>query len=419
MVDKGTKAIFAGYRALDLTDEKGSLCGKLLADLGADVIKVETPGGDPSRKIGPFWHDMPHLEKSLNWFAFNANKRGITLDIETSDGKEIFRKLVKTANFVIESFSPGYMDELGLGYAELNRINPKIIMTSISPFGQKGPYAHFKSSDLVCMAMGGLMYITGEPDRPPVRVSVPQAYLHASVEAASGTVMAQYYCQRTGRGQHVDVSIQESVVHCLANARTFWVLNRRIVERGGIYIRWQSAIGAGQRIIYECQDGYITFVVYGGTVGEKSNQALIEWMKAENAAPQFLLEENWAALDMPKVTQEKFDQFADAFGNFFRRFTKAEILSEFYRRGIMGYPVSTAKDVLNSSQLEAREFWANIEHPELGTTMDYPGAFVKMSETPLCVSRRAPLIGEHNEEIYQEFGYSKEDLGILKQASVI
>jgi crotonobetainyl-CoA:carnitine CoA-transferase CaiB-like acyl-CoA transferase len=419
MGENGTEAIFTGYRALDLTDEKGSLCGKLLADLGADVIKVERPGGDSSRRIGPFWHDIPHLEKSLSWFAFNASKRGITLNLETSDGKEIFTKLVKTASFVIESFSPGYMDKLGLGYAELSRINPRIIMTSISPFGQKGPYAHFKASDLVCMAMGGLMYITGEPDRPPVRISLPQAYLHASVEAASGTVMAQYYCQRTGKGQQVDVSIQESIVHCLANARIFWVLNQRIVERGGVYIRWQSAIGAGQRIIYECQDGYITFVVYGGTVGQKSNQALIEWMKEKNAVPQFLLEEDWEAMDMPKVTQEKFDQFADAFGSFFKRFTKAEILSEFYQRGIMGYPVSTAKDILNSPQLEARDFWAEVEHPELGTTIKYPGGFVKMSETPPRIRRRAPLIGEHNEEVYREFGYSKEDLGALKQATVI
>ncbi|MFC2008371.1 CaiB/BaiF CoA transferase family protein [Chloroflexota bacterium] len=419
MSENTTKAIFTGYRALDLTDEKGFLCGKLLANLGTDVIKVERPEGDPSRRIGPFWHDIPHPEKSLNWFAFNTNKRGVTLNIETREGQEIFKQLVKTTNFVIESFPPGYMDELGLGYTELSKINPRVIMTSISPFGQKGPYAHFKSSDLVCMAMGGLMYITGEPDRPPVRIGLPQAYLHGSVEAASGTVMAQYYCQRTGKGQHVDVSIQESIVHCMANARTFWVLNQRIVERGGVYIRWQSAIGAGQRVIFECKDGYVTFVVYGGTVGAKSNGALIEWMKEENAVPEALLEEDWGAMDMSRVTQEKFDQFASAFDNFFKRFTKEEILSEFYKRGIMGYPVSTAKDILSSPQLEARGFWAEVEHSELGTTMKYPGAFATMNETPTCITRRAPLIGEHNEEVYQEFGYSKETLGILKQANVI
>ncbi len=419
MSEKESKATFAGFRALDLTDEKGFLCGRLLGDLGADVIKIERPGGDPSRRIGPFWHDVPHPEKSLNWLAFNANKRGITLNIETGDGKDIFEKLVKASNFVIESFPPDYMDKLGLGYAELSKINPQIIMTSITPFGQKGPYADFKSSDLVCMAMGGLVYVTGEPDRPPVRVSLPQAYLHAGVEAASGTVMAQYYCQRTARGQHVDVAIRESVVQCLANARTFWAVNRRIVERGGAYIRWQSSIGAGQKIMYECQDGYFTFAVYGGGIGATSNPALVEWMKEENAAPEFLLEKDWETLDMAMVTQEEFDQFADAFGNFFKRFTKAELLSEFYKRGILGYPVSTAKDILNSPQLEARDFWVNMEHPELGATIKYPGAFVKMSETPLRLRGRAPLIGEHNEEVYTEFGYSREDLGILKQAGVI
>lgn len=408
-----------GLRALDLTDETGFLCGKLLADLGADVIKIERPGGDPSRKVGPFWHDVPDREKSLNWFAFNANKRGITLSIEAKDGQEIFKKLVKTANFVIESSPPGYMDKLGLGYAELSGINPRIIMTSITPFGQKGPYAHFKASDLVCMAMSGLMYITGEPDRPPVRIGVPQAYLHGGVEAASGTVMAYYYCQRTGRGQHVDVAIREGVAQCLANARVFWALNQKIVERGGIFLRWQSRVGAGQKVIYECQDGYITFAVYGGAVGAPGNRALVEWMKEKNEAPEFLVEKDWEALDMGVVTQEEFDQFAEAFGNFFKKFTKAEIYVEFYKRGIMGYPVSTAEDIYNSPQLEARDFWVKIEHPELGTTIDYPGAFVKMSETPLLIKRRAPLIGEHNDEVYRDLGYSVQDLTLLAQAGII
>jgi crotonobetainyl-CoA:carnitine CoA-transferase CaiB-like acyl-CoA transferase len=172
------KSPLEGYLALDLTDEKGFLCGRILGDLGVDVIKVEPPGGDPSRRIAPFYKDIPDPEKSLYWFAYNANKRGITLNIESEEGKEIFKKLVKTAHFVIESHSPGYMDSLGLGYPSLSRVNRAIILTSITPFGQAGPYASYKASDITEMGMCGLMYLCGDPDLPPARISFPQAYLH-------------------------------------------------------------------------------------------------------------------------------------------------------------------------------------------------------------------------------------------------
>src|SRR4030042_5378186 len=161
------------YRVLDLTDEKGLLCGKLLADLGADVMKIERPGGDPARNIGPFYHDIPHPEKSLYWFFYNANKRGITLNIETNDGKEILKRLVKSADFILESFKPGYMDSLGLGYSALSEINPRIIMTSITPFGPDGPYGKFKSADIVNQALSGWMNRCGDDDRAPVQMGIP------------------------------------------------------------------------------------------------------------------------------------------------------------------------------------------------------------------------------------------------------
>ena len=164
------------YRVLDLTDEKGLLCGKIPGDLGADVIKVERPGGDPARNTGPFYHNEADPEKSLFWFAYNTSKRGITLDIETTDGQDIFKKLVKTADFVIESCPPGYMDRLGLSYSALERVNPGIIMVSITPFGQTGSYRDYKAPDIVAWAMGGIMYINGNADSPPVRVSPALPY---------------------------------------------------------------------------------------------------------------------------------------------------------------------------------------------------------------------------------------------------
>jgi len=163
--------LLGSYRVLDLSDEKGMFCGKFLGDFGADVIKIEPPGGSPARNIGPFYHDIPDPEKSLFWFAYNSSKRGITLNIETSDGQEIFKRLVKTADFIVETFTPGYMESLGLGYDTMNRINPRIIVCSITPFGQTGPYKDYKSSDLIALATGGLLYICGDPERPPVRTN--------------------------------------------------------------------------------------------------------------------------------------------------------------------------------------------------------------------------------------------------------
>jgi crotonobetainyl-CoA:carnitine CoA-transferase CaiB-like acyl-CoA transferase len=162
--------MLSGYRALDLTDEKGFLCGKVLGDLGVDVVKVERPSGDPSRSIGPFYHGKPDPNKSLNWFAFNASKRGITLNLECPEGRDIFKKLSTTADFVIESFPPGYMDALGIGYTSLSAVNSGLIMTSITPFGQTGPYKDRKASDITILAMSGLMSICGDPDRAPLRL---------------------------------------------------------------------------------------------------------------------------------------------------------------------------------------------------------------------------------------------------------
>ena len=180
--------LLSPYRVLDLTDEKGLLCGKILGDMGADVIKIERPGGDSARQLGPFYHDDPDPEKSLYWFAFNTNKRGITLNIESADGLDVFKRLVKSADFVVESFAPGHMDRLGIGYRDLEQINPGVILVSITPFGQSGPYVErlYKDTDMILWALGGMMAICGDPDRPPNQISFPHAYLHGGAEAAQG-----------------------------------------------------------------------------------------------------------------------------------------------------------------------------------------------------------------------------------------
>ncbi len=424
MSDQGRNdSLLSPFRVLDLTDEKGFLCGKILGDLGADVIKVEPPRGDPARNIGPFYRDIPDPERSLFWFAFNNNKRGITLNLEASDGQEIFKRLVKTADFVIESFPPGHMDRLGLGYTALSEINPRIILTSITPFGQNGPYRDYKASDIVLMAMGGYIYLTGDRDRPPVRISFPQAYLHAGAHAAEGTMIAHYYREITGEGQWVDVSAQESVSETPMSAVWHWDAYEENLQRAG-----SSAMGlikgGMQTIVWECKDGYVNFLILGGVRGAHTNRAIVKWMDSEGMAPNFLKEKDWEnfgeRFDLTTVGQAELDQISEVVAKFFLRHTVSELYEEAIKGRFLLDPVANAKDTIEDPQLQARDFWQEVEHPELGTAITYPGRFIKLSESPCQIWCRAPLIGEHNQEIYgEELSFSKEKLILLKQAGVI
>jgi len=413
------KGLLSSCRVLDLTDEKGFLCGKILADLGADVIKIEKPGGDKARNLGPFYHNVPDLEKSLYWFAYNLNKRGITLNIEAREGQQILTKLVQTADFILESFTPGYLDELDLSYIKLSQTNPRIIMTSITPFGQTGPYRHYKASDIEVMAMGGLMYITGNPEQPPLRISLPQAFLLASAHGAAASMVAHFYRETSGEGQHVDVSAQECVLWEIANAIPLWELNQNILKRAGSYIagRWT---GTKQHLLWKCKNGYVLFYILGGAFGVKTNRAIVKWMEEGNIAPEHLKNFNWNAFDMATQTQEMQNQIEIHISKLFSMFTKEELYNEALKRGIMLCPVNTSKDIFENAQLKDRDFWVDINHPELSTDIKYPGTFARLSETPLTIRCRAPLIGEHNLEIYQgELGLSSSELNDLLHAGVI
>jgi len=413
------KALLNSRRVLDLTDEKGFLCGKILADLGADVIKIEKPGGDKARNTGPFYHDTSDPQKSLYWFAYNLNKRGITLNIETDEGRRLFTRLIQTADFVIESFAPGYLDSLGLSYSKLNEINPRIIVTSISPYGQTGHYRNYKASDIEVMAMGGLMYITGNPDQPPLRISTPQAFLLASAHGAAASMIAHFYRETSGEGQYVDVSAQECVLWEIANAIPLWELNHNILKRAGSYIagRWT---GTKQRLLWKCKNGYVLFYILGGAFGVKTNRAIVKWMEEEKIAPDHMKNFNWDAFDMATQTQEMQDQIEIHISRLFSMFTKEKLYEEALKRGIMLCPVNNSNDIIENTQLKERNYWVNIYHPELSTYIKYPGAFAKLSETPIHISHRAPLIGEHNQEVYQgELGLSNSELSALLKTGVI
>ena len=408
------------YRVLDLSDEKGALCGRMLGDLGADVIKIEKPGGDPQRHIGPFYSGVANPEKSLFWFAYNANKRGITLDIESAEGRKIFRDLIGHADVVIESFHPGYMDSLGLGYSALSQINQELIMVSITPFGQTGPYSGYKGSDIVCAAMSGFLHMTGEPDRAPLQVSFPQAYLHAGSEATVATLIALYHRGITGQGQLVDMSIQHSLVSVTGNAIPFWEMNGIILRRVG-HLRGGVSLNIKQRQLWRCEDGFVNFWILGGGFGEKSNRALTEWMKEEGEADDFIKNMDWHSFDQSKVEPEVQYHLEAMVAKFFLKYPKDKLYEEAVKRGISLAPVSTPKDIAESPQLRDREFWADVRHDELNVTVRYPGSFARVfSNSPLRIRRRAPLIGEHNEEIYeQEMGLNQEQVSRLKEANII
>jgi crotonobetainyl-CoA:carnitine CoA-transferase CaiB-like acyl-CoA transferase len=405
-------------RALDLTDEKGFLCGKILADLGVDVIKVEKPGGDPGRNRGPFWHDIPDPEKSLYWFAYNSNKRGITLNITTTGGQEIFKGLARNADFILESYPPGYLDSVGLGYSVMAEIHPGIIMVSMTPFGQAGPYKAYVASDIVVMATSGLLYQTGQPDGPPVNISLPQACLHAGADAAVGALIAYYHREATGKGQQVDVSMQQSAAYFSANAIPFWELSQTILKRSG---QFRSGVSTAtlQRQVWQCKDGYIFFILIPGKTGGKAYRAILEWMGSEGMSAKEIEKIDWETMDMATITQETVDRMTVPIQRFFLTHTKKEILEEALARNISLCPLSSMSDLLSDRHLRARDFWVEIEHDELGTAMTYPKEFVKSSEESFRTRFRAPKIGEHNKEVYEEMGLSDAERIVLKEAGII
>lgn len=412
--------LLSPYRVLDIADEKGMLSGRLLADMGADVIKVEPPGGDPARRSGPFYRDIPDSEKSLSWFFFNANKRGITLSLEIGDGREVFRGLIKRVDILIESFDPGRMESLGLGYEELSKLNPRLIMTRISPFGQKGPKAHYKTTELTRWASGGAMYCTGDPDRAPVWVSLPQARLHAALEAAFVSLVALYHQVNTGEGQEVDVSMQACAIDTTLETPERWVINKTNFRRSGFEDYYT---GVMQRMGLLSKNGFVAIYLRGGGLLASAEHLgrLREWMKEEGEVPDWFMGLDFVRdYESAVLTQELVDRVEGTIESFLKTKTKAELFERAIKDKLIIAPVQDPRDIWDDAQLRARDFWVWLEHKALLDKIPYAGAFALCSQTPLKLKHPAPRIGEHNEEIYVgEMNMSKERLVFLKQIGAI
>lgn len=386
------------YRGLDLAGETGVYCGKLLADLGADIIKVERPGGDPARGIGPFYGDVPDPERSLSWYALNTSKRSIALDIETPEGREELKRLVATADFLVESFAPGYLDRLGLGYETLSGINPGIIFTSITPFGQTGPYRDLHVSDLVLWALGGMMNQCGYIDRAPLRMAVDQAYLQAGLHGAVGILLALHGRKRIARGQRVDVSAHEAVLRLGMASPLWWFHTGMVTERSGNRQRFSPRVAP--LVVWPCQDGEVMFSVYGGVLGRLVKR-LVDWMD-ESGDAGHLMDIKWDELDVLKITPEELKRIEGVFLAFFARHSKQELADEALKRRFALAPVNSIADVASDAQLRSRGFLVDVKHSGLDRSLLYPGAPFKFSATPCTTPGAAPRIGEHSAQIKGE-----------------
>ncbi|MDY6907713.1 MAG: CoA transferase [Chloroflexota bacterium] len=424
--------LMEGCRVLDLAEDGCCLAGKILGDMGADVIKIEPPGGSPTRNKGPFHKDIPDPERSLFWFATNLHKRGITLNLETAEGRAIFKRLVEASDIVIEGFAPGYMEGLGLGYRDLERVNPGIVMTSITPFGQSGPYAHYKGSDIVGVAMGGMQRLFGDPDRAPVRISQPEFFLFGGLHGALGSLMAFYHRAMSGEGQHVDVSCQQGIVLALMITSEIWDIlhinyRGRAIEM--MSIRPPDAPPLRLPLVWPCKDGYVLFMIGGGELGAaRSSKNMVELANEHGYALE-LTDYDWiGSWDTRTMDQEQFDRVMNPIAEFMLTQTKMELFEAAARpdKEFRLAPMNTVKDVLEFPQFLHRGFFVQVEHPELGETLTYPGFPIKMwgpgqePVAPYRVQRRAPLLGEHNSEVYEKrLGMSPEELVLLKNHGVI
>ncbi len=412
------EGMLSPYRVLDLTDERGLLCGKILADLGADVLQIEPPGGSTARRIGPFYQDEVHLERSLFWWSYTANKRSITLDITTADGQALLKRLVQSADFLIESGAPGAMAALGLGYEPLAALNPALIVVSITPFGQHGPYAGYQASDLVGMGLAGFMYVTGDPDRPPLRVGFPHFYLHGAGAAASGAMIAHAHRVLTGQGQHVDASCQEAVCRALASAPQIYAIEGSIIARQGSYR--QTGAATYMRITWPCKDGFVNFQFSGGASSGQSVNNFIRWMADEGMGDSYMESLDFTQLGYGMVTKELLDRIVPPVERFLMQHTKQELFDGAVARRILLFPVAMPRDILQNPQLQAREYFQSVQHPDCEAPLTLLGPFVRASATPLQLRRLAPRLGEHNREIYvTELGLQRSELARLREAGVI
>jgi len=388
------------YRVLDLTGDTDQLAGQFLAGLGAEVILIEPPGGAKSRRRGPHVGDEPGPERAIPYLAYNRGKKGVVLDLDTEDGQRSFRALAASADVLIESDKPGMMNGRGLGPDDLAELNPGLVYVSISAFGQDGPKAGYESSDLTLFAAGVTMSLTGDEDRAPLRISIPQARLHAATTAASGALVALTERAQSGRGQHVDISIQQVLPVATLGAVLAHAVHGAAPGRSGGGVR-QGPIDL--RFVWPAKDGFISMThVFGPAIGPVTAR-LMAWVHEEGFCDEATRDKDWVDYGMMlsdgREPIEEFDRVKACIAAFTSTKTKAELLEGAMERRLLIAPTTTCADVAGSEQLAHRQFWEDVDYPHLGVTLRHPGAIAGFSATPMTPLGRAPTLGEHTDEI--------------------
>ncbi len=416
-------------RVLDLAGEAGQYCTKLLADLGADVIKIEPPGGDPVRALPPYYQG--NTRASLYWLNLNTSKRSVTLNLDDAGGRDLFKRLAATADIIVESFQPGYLAGNGLGYDDLAAIKSDLILTSITGFGQDGPHAQYKAPDIVGVAAGGIMWLAGEPQDPPNVPPWRQGYISASIIGAASSLIALVHRDQSGEGQHIDVSMQEALSIAQETAMQTWDMMEALrCQAGSRGIIPFDVPGIG---IHECSDGHV--FGYLGTPGGAPWAEMLSWMDEEGMAEDLTEEPYKEFIDNlnlrflttfvedPAAISQKIQTMAYIAG-ILRKFTATKTKWEMYEQGqkrrLLWGIVSTPKDLAENPQLMARNWLTPVEHPDLETTLDYPGTPYRLSETPWAIHARPPLVGEHNRQVFgEELGVSKSDWNALEAQGAV
>ena len=378
-----------GVRVLDLSQGiAGPMAARMLGDFGADVIKVEPAGGDPARQLPPLLQEEPAPERSLLFAYLNWNKRGMTLDLASAEGRDTIEALVRRSDIVIESFKPGTLAQWGMSPQRMMEWNPRVVVTSVTDFGQEGPYAQFNGSDLVQQAMSGIMQISGDADRAPLKHGLNQAYFCAGLNAAYAALAAHCAAERDGIGDHVDLSVQECLVSELVTCETYYTF------MGAIQGRRMAVQDPYSGAPVETRRGYLSFQASLTVPNETfadifRNEALRDPKFASNKQRSKHVEEV-----RELVAQSVKDREA-----------KELFLEGSHKRALMGV-VQTAPDLLACEQLAGRDFFFDVPHP-IGRTFRYPGELARMSATPTSVRHRAPMLGEHTQQVLHELTESR------------
>ena len=393
-------------KVLDLTHYiAGPFCTKLLADFGADVIKVERPGsGDGARHAAPFLEDIPHPEKSGLFLYLNNNKRGITLNLKNRSGVRIFKELTSWADVMVENFRPSVMPRLGLSYETLEQINPRLVMTSISNFGQTGPYKEYKANEIIFNALSGLMHASGVPEREPIKMGGNVIQYNAGASAALHTLIALQGSENRGGGDHVDLSILDVFTGSIDRTGPMLLAYQYTGEstkRG-----YQRRSGGAPR---RCKDGYLNVFTELDFIPKALDMI---GLPALSEDPRFATPE-------ARARQENIDDFLVLFDPWLLEHTVEESWAAAQKARILSGPVSTVEQLSSNLNFSARDFWCEVEREYIGN-LTYPGRPFIMNDGPWSLRRAAPTLGQHNEEIYCGLlGYSKAEQAKLRETGVI